>query len=903
MSPEPKDRGSLSDYRKKRDFQRTPEPAGEPQRGQEREPAQVSPQAGEEPTFCVQKHRARRLHYDFRLEVNGVLKSWAVPKGPSLDPADKRLAVMTEDHPLEYGGFEGTIPPDNYGAGTVLLWDQGAWEHLGPTSDPAADIAGGKLDFNLHGRKLAGRFALVRLGGGRTGTRGSKGKTSSSSRDDETSGGGREWLLLKKRDDFSRSGSDITREADLSVKTGLSIEEIAAEEPAVWNPATRRRLEALLRAERVAMPRSVAPMLATLVKSPPSGDEWLHELKYDGVRVIAYLERGAVRLESRSGRDQTALYPEIAEAIAELVADRAIVDGEIVALDENGHPSFHRLQPRMQAAPREAERLRREIPAVAFLFDLLYLDGYDLRSSPIEMRKEVLAALLDGAPAPLLYSDHVVGQGEAFFGLASQSAVEGIVSKRLGSAYVSKRSANWMKVKRIQEGEFVIGGFTAPQGSRAHLGALLIGLYEGDVLRYVTRVGSGLDSATLGSLYDELRRRERRDPPFANPPAIRGARWVEPQLVCRVRFGEWTDDGALRAPVFAGLVADVAPGDCRMPQGSAGGEAPLEAPLEATLEETLKETQEVREPRPRHLVDHSPRPGEVRLANPDKVLFPEDGIVKRDIFEYFRQVAPILLPHLRDRPLSLQRWPNGIAGESFFQKDAPDVIPPFVRTEPIASEDSRRTIRYIIADNEETLLWLANLTAFTLHPWGSRVGSLENPDFMILDLDPKEAPFSRVVRVARELKELLDAVGLRSYPKTTGSSGLHVYVPLEPEYSYEQVRGFAELVARVVASRLPDEATVELKVEQRGGRIYLDHLRNRMGQTAAGPYVVRALPTAPVSAPLTWEEVNERLGPRQFTIRNLPPRVAEHGDLWRPVLDDRQRLDEPLAALEEILAG
>jgi bifunctional non-homologous end joining protein LigD len=294
----------------------------------------------------------------------------------------------------------------------------------------------------------------------------------------------------------------------------------------------------------------------------------------------------------------------------------------------------------------------------------------------------------------------------------------------------------------------------------------------------------------------------------------------------------------------------------------------------------------------------------VRLANPDKVLFPEDGITKRDIFEYFKTVAPVLLPHLRDRPLSLQRWPNGIAGESFFQKDAPDVIPPFVRTEPIGSEDSRRTIRYIIADNEETLLWLANLTAFTLHPWGSRVGSLGNPDFMILDLDPKEAPFTRVVRVARELRELLDAIGLRSYPKSTGSSGLHVYVPLEPEYSYEQVRGFAELLGRVVASRMPEEATVELKVEERGGRIFLDSLRNRMGQTAAGPYVVRALPTAPVSAPLSWDEVDERrLSARQFTIRNLPARLAEHGDLWRPVLDDRQRLDEALEALAEILPG
>lgn len=880
MAPKAKNRapGSLADYQAKRDFQRTPEPAGQEPEG--------SPRAEAEPMFCVQKHRARRLHYDFRLEVGGVLMSWAIPKGPSLDPEEKRLAVRTENHPLEYGEFEGEIPADNYGAGTVLLWERGTWKHLGPSADPAADIAGGKLDFILHGRKLNGQFALVRLKGGGRKTIGFSDKSTEES-------GSSEWLLLKKRDEFARPGSDIIREADLSIKTGLSIEEIAAESPAVWNPATRRLIEATPRAERAPMPETVAPMLATLVKSPPAGEGWLHELKYDGVRVIAYCEPGGVRLESRSGRDQTLLYPEIAEALGKLVADSAVLDGEIVAFDGDGHASFQRLQPRMQAsAPREIERLRREVPVVAFLFDLLYLDGYDLRGVPIEKRKEVLAALLEGAPRLLLYSDHVIGQGEVFFELAAKSGVEGIVSKRLGSAYVGKRSASWLKVKRIEEGEFVIGGYTPPQGSRRHIGALLIGLYERDKLRYVTRVGSGLDEETLGSLYEELQRRERRRPPFMNPPAIRGARWVAPELVCRVRFSEWTDDDALRAPVFAGLADDVAPGDCRWPteEGEEEGDAENEDEPAAP------------EPRPRYLVDLSPRPREVRLANPDKVLFPEDGVTKREIFEYFQAVAPVLLPHLRDRPLSLQRWPDGIAGEMFFQKDAPDVIPPFVRTEPIASEDRGRTIRYIIADNEETLLWLANLTAFTLHPWGSRVGSLENPDFMILDLDPKEAPFARVLRVAREVKDLLDAVGLRGYAKTTGSSGLHVYVPLEPVYNYDQVRGFAELLGRVVVARLPEEATVELKVEGRGGRIFLDHLRNRMGQTAAGPYVVRALPGAPVSAPISWDEVDERLTPRQFTIRNLPERVARLGDLWRPVLEDRQRLEEPLAALGTLIS-
>jgi bifunctional non-homologous end joining protein LigD len=721
MNSKAGDQDSLKDYRAKRDFGRTPEPQGGPQAPRDM------------PMFCVQKHRARQLHYDFRIEVNGVLRSWAIPKGPSLDPAEKRFAARTEDHPLEYGGFEGVIPPDNYGAGTVMLWDHGSWEHLGPSDDPAADLIAGKLDFNLHGRKLGGRYALVRMGGG---GRPASARSRKTAGEGEKKGPpeGKDWLLLKKRDDAARPGSDIAAEADYSVKTGLSMEEISREEPAVWNPATRRLLEAASEAVRAPMPDEVAPMLATLVKAPPAGEDWLCELKHDGVRVIANryrdhepgqeeepageLERlSGVRLVSRRGRDQTALYPEIAEALKEIIADRAILDGEIVALDSEGRASFQRLQPRMAAAPREVERLRREVPVVAFFFDLLYLDGHDLRRMPIEKRKEVLTALLDGAPPVLLLSDHVIGQGGAFFELAREAGVEGIVAKRLGSSYIGRRSASWLKIKRTVEKEFVIGGFTAPQGSRPHFGALLIGLYDAEGgLGYVTRVGSGFDDAMLASLYRELERRELEVAPFIEPPAIRDTRWVSPELVCRVRFAEWTNDGGLRAPVFEGLVGDLAPGDCRMP--APGG---AEDEGEAAEEEEAPKAPGSRQSQ---LVDLREERRQARLANPDKVLFPDDGIVKRDIFEYFRTVAPILLPHLADRPLSLQRWPDGIAAPYFFQKDAPDVIPPFVRTEPIAGEDGKRTIRYIIADNEETLLWLANLTAFTLHPWGSRVGPL-----------------------------------------------------------------------------------------------------------------------------------------------------------------------------------
>jgi len=915
-SPGGPDPGGLDEYQKKRDFERTPEPAG----------GEAAP--GGAPAFCVQMHAATRLHYDFRLEVDGVLRSWAIPKGPSLDPAEKRFAARTENHPLTYGDFEGVIPEGNYGAGTVMLWDHGSWEHIGPTGDPAADIGSGKLDFLLHGKKLTGQFALVRM----------KSREPAGRSGEHRSGGeadGKDWLLLKKKDASSRAGSDITGEADYSVKSGLTLAEIAAETPAVWNPVTRRLLEATPQAALAPMPHRAAPMLATLVKQPPLGDDWLFELKHDGVRVIAYRRGGtasgketrpSVKLVSRSGRDQTALYPEIAAAVGELLCDQAILDGEIVALDEQGHSSFQRLQPRMAAHPREAERLRREIPVVAFLFDLMYLDGYDLCRVPVERRKEVLAALLTDGPRILQYSDHVIGQGEEFFQLAAQLEVEGIVAKRLGSAYSSRRSQQWLKIKRVQADEFVVGGYTKPMGSRPYFGALLVGLYDADGhLHFVTRVGSGFDDPMLASIFQELKAREVARSPFDPVPAIPDATWVKPELVCRVRYSEWTNDGGLRAPVFAGMVSGVVAGDYRLPavremsadeelesEDGAADEV-VESVTEISADETPLADDAPSAPpatpaapsrRRARFADLAPGPKEVRLANPDKVLFPEDGITKRELFAYFEMVGPILLPYLKDRPLSLQRWPNGIHAASFFQKDAPDVLPPFVRTEPIEHDDGNKVIRYVVADNLETILWLANLTAFTIHPWGSRVGTLMNPDFMILDLDPKSAPFAQVVQVALELKKLLDAIGLRGYPKTTGSSGLHIYVPLVPEYDYDQVRGFAEILGRILAARMPDVATIEMKVEKRGNRIFLDHLRNQVGQTAAGPYVVRALPGAPVSAPLRWEEVDaDRLTPRQFTIRNFAARLAEVGDLWRPVLEDRQRLEGAFAVLEGLIDG
>jgi bifunctional non-homologous end joining protein LigD len=828
----------LAAYRRKRDPERTPEPFGG------RRPA------GER-LFVVQKHAARRLHYDLRLEMGGVLKSWAVPKGPSVRAEEKRLAVHVEDHPVEYADFEGVIPAGNYGAGAVIVWDRG-WYRPVKEGDPVAALARGKLEIELHGFKLRGRWTLARM-----------------------SGKDKEWLLLKKKD-AAAADEELTERYPQSVLSGLTVEEIA--DAGAKRAAIRARLQALGALPREVSARGQPFMLATLGETPFSKEGWLFEIKYDGVRVFASRRGDEVALRGRSGQVVTARYPEVVAALSRLPLDRFLIDGEIVALGPDGTPSFQRLQSRMGLTnPRDIERAAAQVPAVGVFFDCLMLDGYDLRALPLEARKECLGLLLPPL-GPIRYGDHVLAQGEAFFAAAADAHLEGIVAKRATSAYQGGRSRDWIKIKCQRRQEFVIGGYTDPQGSRSHLGALHIGLYDDGRLVYVSKVGTGFDEAMLGRLRDALEPLARPTSPFeVGGPAGRGHHWVEPRLVCEVRFTEWTKDGGLRHPTFMGLREDKRPQECRR-------ESPVLLPPEE-------------EPRP---PAQAPREDErvVRFSNLEKVFWPVDGYTKGDLIRYYETVAPLLLPYLRDRPLVLTRYPDGITGKSFFQKDAPDFVPSWVRTERIYSKDAEREIDYFIVNDRATLSYVINLGTIPLHLWSARLHALDRPDWLILDLDPKGAPFTDVVAVAQALHRILDALDLPSYVKTSGASGLHILVPLGARYTHEESRTFARLLALLGVEAVPEIATIARPIQQREGKVYVDFGQNGHGRTIVAPYSVRPLPGAPASCPLEWREVTPDLDPARLTIATVPARFRTRSDPLTPVLTGAIDLAAAIARLE-----
>jgi bifunctional non-homologous end joining protein LigD len=823
----------LDEYRRKRDPRRTPEPFG-------------SGQAAPGHLFVVQEHDARRRHYDLRLEIDGALASWAVPKGPSVRPAARRLAVRTEDHPLEYADFEGVIPEGSYGAGPMIVWDRG-WYRPAPGGSPAEQVARGKLEFELFGHKLRGRWTLVR-----------------------TAGSERNWLLLKGHDAHA-GGEEPTERFPESVLSGLTIEEMR--DGARKVAPLQARLDAL-GAPRGAIPARQALMLATLVERPVSGRDWLFEIKYDGVRVLARRDGREVRLTGRSGQDQTARYPEIAVALRALPLDRFVIDGEVVALDERGRPSFQRLQARMALSrPADVERMRALVPVSAVFFDALALDGRDLRNLPLEARKECLALLLPPRGV-ISYGAHVEERGAEFFEAVCEQRLEGIVAKRRSSRYVGGRSRDWLKVKCQKRQEFVIGGWTDPRGGRRWFGALHLGLYEDGRLVYVSKVGTGFDERTLRQVWERLAPLARPTSPFERgSPAGRGHHWVEPRLVAEVRFTDWTEGGGIRHPAFLGLRDDKRPEECRR-EVAAGRPAPDDG-------------------------TGAPAAGcRVTISNPDKVFWPEDGYTKGDLVAYYEAVAPLLLPYLRDRPVVLTRYPDGIRGKSFFQKDAPRFTPEWVRTRRIRADDDGREIDYIVIDDPDTLRWVANLGTIPLHLWASRVQTLDAPDWLVLDLDPKGAPFAHVVRVARALRRVLDSLGLPSYVKTSGATGLHVMLPLGARYPYEQARTFARLLAALGQEAEPDISTLARPLRAREGKVYIDWGQNGRGQTIAAPFSARPLPGAPVSCPLRWEEVTARLDPRRFTIRSVPARFARMADPLAPVLGEGVDMAAALARVE-----
>ncbi len=855
----------LEEYRRKRRFDLTPEPSGK------------DAQATFESTFVVQKHAARRLHYDFRLAINGTLKSWAVPKGPSLSSADKRLAVQTEDHPLEYGGFEGRIPEGSYGAGTVMVWDRGTFTVEG-TLDARKQLEREEIKFNLNGQKLRGSFVLVKL---------------------RHSEKGNEWLMMKHKDAAEDSAWNI-EEHDGSVLTGRTLEEIKEELPPKCKASPIRAAE-LQGARKCSMPSRVEPMLATLTDRPFSDPNWLFEIKWDGVRALARIENGALTLRSRTGVDMDKRYPELASLPDALAGRQAILDGEIVALDTRGHSDFELLQERMHVrAP--SENLLSRVPVVYFVFDLLYCDGYDLRETPLLDRKQLLHRLLRTSEQ-FRYSDHQLEHGKELFGLAEQNGLEGIVAKRADSPYVGNRSPYWVKLKITKTVDAVVGGWSAPRSAALPFGSLLLGLYQGKKLRFIGHVGSGFDAKKLKEVASKLQELAAPACPFDTVPETNERpSWVSPVLVARVKFSGWTQEHSLRHPVFLALREDARPMDCQLENEAAPPADPTavrapefvgrvlnsKAQIEAELFKGCSETVTIELDGKR-----------LRLSNLNKVYFPESGYTKRNLLAYYFRMADFVLPFLRDRPLVLRRYPDGIKGQAFFQKDLREGIPEWFTTMLVDSEKRGEEIHYATANDRASLLFLTGLGCIDHNPWSSRYADLEHPDYFFFDLDPSEGTdFSVVVTIARVLHEKLEELRLVSFLKTSGATGIHLYIPVEPVYTYEQLRTFAEIVARTVTAEHSNLVTNERSVARRpAGRVLIDVQQNALGRPLAAPYAVRAFPQAPVSTPLLPRELRPGLRPASLNIKTVFARLKEKGDLWGDFWERRQRLENAIESL------
>jgi bifunctional non-homologous end joining protein LigD len=773
----------LSEYKRKRDPKETPEPFGST-KGKTREPI-----------FVVQRHAARSLHYDFRLEKNGVLLSWAVPKGVPLEPGEQHLAVHVEDHPLEYATFEGEIPKGQYGAGAVEIWDSGTYELL-------EEKKNGGLTVRLHGNRLQGTWALVPA---------------------HLSGNEKNWLIVRKRDESAPP----------------------------TQPHSRRTYKA---------------MLATLAEDVPRGAGWTFEVKWDGYRAIATEAGGDATLTSRNGNDLTARFQNVAKEIPKAVrTPDCVLDGEVCALDEAGRSSFSAMQ---QGKPGT--------PIVFYVFDVLEIEGEPVIDLPLVERRKLLEGLLDRRNKTVRLSD-TFDDGQALFEAAKQQRLEGIMAKRLDSRYLpSKRTRDWLKIKTHSEQEFVVAGYTKGTGRRASsFGSLVLGYYVGNELVYAGNVGTGFNSKEIEKLLDKLRPLQRDTPPFREVPKMPKVRksdvvWVEPQLVVEVEFAEWTHDGRLRAPSYQGLREDKPAEDVRR-----------EAPITDVVKKGSRE---------------------LKLSNLDKVFFPAERITKGDLLEYYRAVATVLVPHLKERPFTMLRWPDGIEGKKFFQKDAPSHTPEWIPTfrTQVSTRESPKTRKWVdfpLVNDELALLWMVNMGCIDMNTWYSRIDRSDRPDWVLFDLDPSpDVGFKETVQVALLVKQALDAFGLVGFPKTSSAEGMHVLVPVERRYTYADTRQFAEIVAGAIARTHRGLATTEWTKAKRRG-VLIDANQNGEGKTIASAYSVRPRPGAPVSTPLRWSEVNEDLDPLAFTMPVVLERIRKHGDLFAGVLTTKQRLTDALEAL------
>ncbi len=850
---------ALQEYKRKRDFKKTPEPAGK-----------VAKAKGS--SFVIQKHAASRLHYDFRLEMEGVLRSWAVPKGPSLDPGEKRLAVHVEDHPLDYGDFEGVIPKGQYGGGTVLLWDQGTWT---PDGDPVKAYRKGHIKFQLDGEKLHGGWHLVRLQG----------------KDEDKEN----WLLFKESDEYAvpGSGDAVVEEYPASVTTGLTLEEVAANPDRVWK--SNREEKAAKKEEKTPpplpkgarkakLPPKVAPQLATLVSDPPQGEEWLHELKFDGYRVLCELKDGKVRIITRNGKEWTDLFGPVAEAISALPAKEALLDGEAAVLLPNGTTSFQALQ---NALGKGGKNI------LFFAFDLLHLDGHDLRPVPLLQRKEALTKLLDGQPkeGTIRLSDHVEGSGDAFYKHACDYGLEGIISKRSDLPYHSGRSKDWVKVKCLKRQEMVVVGFTDPEGSRSGFGALHLAVNEAKELVYAGKVGTGFNAKTLLAMRKRLDKLERKTPAFKKAPRgaeARRSHWVEPKLVAEVAFTEWTDDGVLRHPTFQGLREDKSPDEVVRE---------VEQPISKVEKKAVKKPAKKRAKKG----DTPPLGPErdpaglkeiagVKLTNPDRVLYPDVGITKREVALFYERIEAWILPHIKNRPLTFVRCPSGHSKQCFYQKHVGDQFPATIKR--VKVEEGADAEPYGAVDSLAGLVSLVQMSVLELHIWGAHVDDIEKPDYIVFDLDPDEGlSWERVVEGTLKVREKLEGLGLRTWLKTTGGKGLHVCVPITRRGDWDEVKAFTKAVVDSIVADEPGRYTANLLKASRKGKIFIDYLRNGRGATSIGAYSTRARPGAPVSTPLFWEELETDVRANTYTVRNLPERLESlDADPWADFLKERQSI-------------
>jgi bifunctional non-homologous end joining protein LigD len=832
---------TLDDYNRMRDFVATPEPAAAKRSGKKA----VKDHALQ---FCIQKHDASHLHYDFRLELDGALKSWAVPKGPSLDPKVKRLAIHVEDHPLDYATFEGTIPEGHYGAGEVIVWDRGVWI---PQDDPAKAYAKGRLKFELQGEKLGGLWNLVRT---------------------HMPGKQEQWFLIKHQDGAARPESDydvVAAEPD-SVLSDRTI--VAKSKPSpVKKPAARARRERssqLTGARKARLPELLKPELATLVESAPDG-EWSYEIKFDGYRVMARIDHDEVKLFTRNGHDWTHKLPEQAAALAALGLESAWLDGEMVVADEQGVPDFQALQNAFDAG--------RSASIVYYLFDLPYLNGVDLREVPVEARRAALATVLKPNENPLLrFSDAFNESPEALLDSACKMHMEGLIGKRLGSPYVSRRSSDWIKLKCKHRQEFIVVGFTDPKGSRSAFGALLLGLHDRDSgeLRYAGKVGTGFSEASLKRLYEQLKPLQAKKPSVVNPPTgveAKGVHWLKPVLLAEVAFAEMTKDGSVRQAVFHGLRED-------KPAADITEERPTTVKTSTTKTKTSQAA-------PSQV---GLEQGKVRITHPDRVIDASSGTTKMQLAEYYASVAEWILPQLKDRPVALVRVPDGITGELFFQKNAENLAIPGI----ITLDKALTGQPMMVINNAEALIGAVQMSTVELHTWNATSVDLDKPDRFVLDLDPDPAlPWKSMVEATRLILTVLDELGLKAFLKTSGGKGIHLVVPLTRKHGWDEVKDFSHAIVSHMAKLLPERFSAVSGPKNRVGRIFIDYLRNGLGATTICAYAVRSREGLPVSVPIFREEVAELKGANQWNLHTVHERLAEVGDEpWADLKKTRQTI-------------